>query len=450
MIVTNRAVALNSPIQHRLTYGRGGIRIENNSRYTVYVSVGAFISPADIKSQAVLVLFPYQSRARKVNKSAILSLVASDQPYAINGTINGTLDQVVISEDTSTSPFDAEIAQDGLIGDYLVIAGGRIVATQDGFYARDQNGAEVLAVNLAYSWPWASRAMSPGDVMIGRGSQYLYWDNAAGRLTVAGDLNVIGGTADSIVSSGVTFGSYVDQVYWSSGSVRLKSGNTLIVTGSNVTQTLSGVTYLTIDPSVTTAQTPQLYAWDDIPDGVITLAVVVFTAGRQPSVFASLGGTLISGGQIITGSIITDNLSATAIDGMVITGATVRTNNATVPDVQMTVDGLQILADNDDRIEWINPDGTPAAMVRARQTANNDLLQLLTANSYDNSQIMLAVRRAGSINPRAYFQIGTYSSGQNRFTMTPLSEYADNAAAMAAGLGAGDIYRTGDLLKVVH
>ena len=33
---------------------------------------------------------------------------------------------------------------------------------------------------------------------------------------------------------------------------------------------------------------------------------------------------------------------------------------------------------------------------------------------------------------------------------TDLPEYADNAAAIAAGLTSGQVYRTGDLLKVVH
>ncbi|HOR33099.1 MAG TPA: hypothetical protein PLT30_15795 [Deltaproteobacteria bacterium] len=31
-----------------------------------------------------------------------------------------------------------------------------------------------------------------------------------------------------------------------------------------------------------------------------------------------------------------------------------------------------------------------------------------------------------------------------------VTEYADNAAALAGGLKAGDLYRTGDALKVVH
>jgi hypothetical protein len=33
---------------------------------------------------------------------------------------------------------------------------------------------------------------------------------------------------------------------------------------------------------------------------------------------------------------------------------------------------------------------------------------------------------------------------------TNLPEYADNAAAIAGGLSVGQVYRTGDFLKVVH
>jgi len=39
------------------------------------------------------------------------------------------------------------------------------------------------------------------------------------------------------------------------------------------------------------------------------------------------------------------------------------------------------------------------------------------------------------------------SAGMNNSTIT---EHADNAAAIAAGLTAGTHYRTGDLLKIVH
>lgn len=38
----------------------------------------------------------------------------------------------------------------------------------------------------------------------------------------------------------------------------------------------------------------------------------------------------------------------------------------------------------------------------------------------------------------------------NTLTIHGLVEYADNAAAVTAGLVAGNLYRTGDIVKVVH
>lgn len=353
MNVTTKPVTLNTVIQHPLTFGRGGVRFENNSRYTVYVAVGAFVSVDDIKRQSIMVLFPYQSRARQVNRSAVLSIVATDQPYAINGTINGTPDQVVISEDTTVNPFRDEITQDGLIGDYLIIAGGRIVATQDGLYSRDLAGNPVLAVNLAYTYPWGGVGMEPGDVMIGRGAQSIYWDNAAGTLTVNGKINVLGGSADQIISSDVVFSSDIEHAAWLGGYVRFRSGGSTLINASGINYSNSGVTYLTVNPSVS-PQTPDLYNWDDIPDGHVTLAVIVWTAGAKPSIIGTLGGTLISGGQIVTGSIITGNLSATAIDGMVITGATIQTDTGATPDVKIDAGGLAIKADDNGWIRWID------------------------------------------------------------------------------------------------
>jgi hypothetical protein len=36
------------------------------------------------------------------------------------------------------------------------------------------------------------------------------------------------------------------------------------------------------------------------------------------------------------------------------------------------------------------------------------------------------------------------------FKLSNVIEYADNAAATTAGLSVGQVYRTGDLLKIVH
>lgn len=38
----------------------------------------------------------------------------------------------------------------------------------------------------------------------------------------------------------------------------------------------------------------------------------------------------------------------------------------------------------------------------------------------------------------------------NTPSLTGVLEYADNAAAVTAGLAVGKIYRTGDVLKIVH
>ena len=38
----------------------------------------------------------------------------------------------------------------------------------------------------------------------------------------------------------------------------------------------------------------------------------------------------------------------------------------------------------------------------------------------------------------------------NTPSFTSIPEYADNAAAVTAGLAVGNVYRTGDVLKIVH
>jgi hypothetical protein len=44
-------------------------------------------------------------------------------------------------------------------------------------------------------------------------------------------------------------------------------------------------------------------------------------------------------------------------------------------------------------------------------------------------------------------KLQTTSTG---ISVTGVSEFADNTAAIAGGLTTGDVYRTGDLLKIVH
>ena len=61
----------------------------------------------------------------------------------------------------------------------------------------------------------------------------------------------------------------------------------------------------------------------------------------------------------------------------------------------------------------------------------------------DNRYNAMTVLKNGKVG------IGTSAPG-SKLSIVGLSEYTDNAAALAAGLTVGDLYRTGDLLKIVH
>lgn len=67
---------------------------------------------------------------------------------------------------------------------------------------------------------------------------------------------------------------------------------------------------------------------------------------------------------------------------------------------------------------------------------------LLSINANGNHQ--LNIQNDGKV------AIGTANFGNGKFTVAGIVEYANNAAALAAGLVVGSFYRTGDLLKIVH
>ena len=62
---------------------------------------------------------------------------------------------------------------------------------------------------------------------------------------------------------------------------------------------------------------------------------------------------------------------------------------------------------------------------------------------YQNGNKVTIQKNTGNVG------IGT-TNPNSKLSIVGLSEYDDNAAALAAGLVAGDLYRSGDLLKIVH
>ena len=81
----------------------------------------------------------------------------------------------------------------------------------------------------------------------------------------------------------------------------------------------------------------------------------------------------------------------------------------------------------------------------------------LAANSYINTPSILddageqgSANQVLSAGDAGFKVLWTSSLKLNGLRVTNLAEHADNTAALAAGLVAGDFYRTVDFLKVVH
>ena len=76
--------------------------------------------------------------------------------------------------------------------------------------------------------------------------------------------------------------------------------------------------------------------------------------------------------------------------------------------------------------------------------ASNDIFLLDSS-----SNVMIEASEGGSVD---LFHNGSkkFETTNTGIKITGVNQYADNAAALAGGLTVGDVYRTGDLLKIVN
>lgn len=85
---------------------------------------------------------------------------------------------------------------------------------------------------------------------------------------------------------------------------------------------------------------------------------------------------------------------------------------------------------------------------------NNNLVPLSGIVAPSTSATYLGQTYLNTAKSMLYFAkaVGTGASDWSLVLTTPIvtPQYADNSAALFAGLVAGQIYRTGDLLKIVH
>jgi hypothetical protein len=70
-------------------------------------------------------------------------------------------------------------------------------------------------------------------------------------------------------------------------------------------------------------------------------------------------------------------------------------------------------------------------------------------NNAASTEVMLKAIENGAVE-LYYDNSKKFETTSTGIKITGISEYADNTAAIAGGLTTGDVYRTGDLLKIVH
>jgi hypothetical protein len=114
--------------------------------------------------------------------------------------------------------------------------------------------------------------------------------------------------------------------------------------------------------------------------------------------------------------------------------------------VKLTVEGNE----NDYALVKINQIGTKEYAGLSVQRTDAEKWFVGMDRTTDNLQF----RNSGSTNHMTIKEDGNVGIGttnpKSKLSIVGLSEYNDNAAALSAGLVAGDLYRTGDVLKIVH
>lgn len=109
-------------------------------------------------------------------------------------------------------------------------------ADDDGLWMRDTTGNAVFGFygGEATGYTWGGALLDPGDILFGRGSQYMLWDTSAGKLTVSGEMQVGTGVKDSTLD-GWSISATDNEIVGQTGGVDQIKLNTLgqLVAGNN-------------------------------------------------------------------------------------------------------------------------------------------------------------------------------------------------------------------------
>ena len=98
----------------------------------------------------------------------------------------------VLSIYESNAPIFAETARYS----FRATPRGLVWADDEGLWMRDVSGNAVFGIygGEAATKSWGGQVMAVGDLLIGRGSQYVLWDNSAGTMIISGSMIITGGS----------------------------------------------------------------------------------------------------------------------------------------------------------------------------------------------------------------------------------------------------------------
>ena len=349
----------------------------------------------------VLVITDSQQTAPNKNRTKSLTIdnLASYVVSSTSGiTGSGTLNTIAMFTPDSQKIGDSIMTF--TTGPDAITVGGRLIVTDD-FIA--QGRAE-------FSGPYL-RANCPLEV-----------------LGVLQDNNSFPGTAGQFLSSTGTGVEWVnDSVY--SWNITGDNGTSSTVTSGN-TVDIAGGTNITTAADLTDKVTINL-------DDSITLAGTLTVNGTAQSTFA--GPIDVSGTSATPTVFNKDGLASVKVVDFL--GTAAFAPNAILRFGGLSA-GLSIYQDDvvtgDSIISDTGPGNlriTGKAQIEFRDQLNGDFYAIFNDN--------------GAVN-LYHNNVKKFETNSNSIKILDVPVHADNAAASAAGLTVGEVYRTGDLLKIVH
>ena len=189
-----------------------------------------------------------------------------------------------------------------------------------------------------------------------------------------------------------------------------------------------------------------LYAFGGTPD--VTMQRIILSDIFCNNISATGGGTVTLNGNTVIGDTSTDtltvNAAATFTDNITMNGASKNlTLGVTNPIIFLDGTGTERLRiAGDISNNSIIQDSSPGDLM----LFSNTELEIKSGVLGEN---FAKFTKDGPIE-LYYDNVKKFETNSNSIKILDVPVHADNAAASAAGLTVGEVYRTGDLLKIVH